>query len=196
MGLLLNPHPHLSAAASEWLRRWAHLLPAGASVLDVACGSGRHLRWLAERRLAVTGVDRVADALQGLESIAELVVADLEQGPWPFAGRQFDAVLVANYLWRPLFPALFDAVRPGGFYLHETFAEGQQTVGRPRRPEFLLQPGELLRVCAQMRVIAYEDGFEDAPARFVQRIVARRPAPGDEATPPRLPLVDPARAGG
>lgn len=177
---------HGDGRPSDWLQRWAHLLPAGASVLDVACGSGRHLRWLAARGHRLTGVDRDEAALAPLQALAEVVVADIEAGPWPLAGRRFDAVLVTNYLWRPLLPTLVDAVADGGWLIYETFADGQQTIGKPSRPDFLLQPGELLAACRGLRVVAYEDGFIEAPARFVQRIVAARPGPGP--APPRHPL--------
>lgn len=159
---------------SAWLRRWVHLLPAGARVLDLACGSGRNLRWLAARGFVLTGVDRDDAALAPLQPLAEVIVADIEAGPWPLTGRRFDAVLVTNYLWRPLLPTVVGSVADGGWLIYETFADGQQTIGRPARPEFLLQPGELLTACAGLRVVAYEDGFELDAGRFVQRIVAVR----------------------
>lgn len=182
--------PHATAPPSRWVLRFAPLIRPGGTVLDVACGSGRHLRWLAQRGFRVTGVDRDGVALAGLRGtpgVEELVEADIEQGPWPFPGRTFDAVLVTNYLWRPLVPMLRAALGEGGLLIHETFADGQQTIGRPSRAEFLLQPGELLREATGLRVVAYEDGYEESPARFVQRIVAVRGAPGGDA-PPRYPL--------
>ena len=142
---------HGDGAPSAWLLRWAHLLPAGASVLDVACGSGRHVRWLAARGFQVTAVDRNAAALADLGAIAETCVADIEAGPWPWGQRQWDAVLVTHYLWRPLLPTLLAAVAPGGWLICETFAAGNETLGKPSRPDFLLQPGELLSVCAGWR---------------------------------------------
>lgn len=170
---------HGSAPPSDWVRRWAPLLQPNASVLDLACGSGRHLRWLAGLGHHVTGVDRDADAVAPLRALAEIVVADIESGPWPLAGRRFDGVVVTNYLWRALLPTVVGALAPGGVLLYETFADGQQTVGRPSRAEFLLQPGELLVACAGLRVVAYEDGFLRAPERFVQRIAAvHEPAAG------------------
>ena len=169
---------HGSGAPSAWLTRWAHLLPPQGRLLDLACGSGRHANWLAEQGHRVTGVDRDAQALGGLKQGCEVIVADIENGPWPLAGRQFDAVLVANYLWRPLLPLIVQSVAPGGWLIYETFAAGQETVGRPSRPDFLLQPGELLRVAAGLRVVAYEDGFLGDRGSFVQRIVAHREAKG------------------
>lgn len=165
---------HGTEIASAWVRRWAHLVPAGGAVLDVACGYGRHLRWFRERGHAVTGVDRDADALAGLDAVGRVVCADIEAGPWPFAGEQFAGVVVTNYLWRPLLPAIVQSVGPGGVLIYETFAAGNETVGKPSRPDFLLQPGELLRACADLRIVAYEDGFMADPARFVQRIAAVR----------------------
>ncbi len=154
-------------------------------MLDVACGSGRHLHALAGAGFALTGVDRDRAALAecaahwpgAAERAPELVESDIESRPWPLGARQFDAVLVFNYLWRPLWPTLLASLAPGGVLLYETFALGQETVGRPARAEFLLQPGELLARCATLRVVGYEDGFADAPERFVQRIAALRETP-------------------
>ena len=176
------------------MRRWSHLVAAGACVLDVACGGGRHLRWFARRGARVTGVDRDDAAFAALRAelgdAAELLRADLEAGPWPWTGRRFDAVVVTHYLWRPLLPVLAASVADGGVLIHETFAGGNQTVGKPSNPDFLLRPGELLAAAAAggLRTVAYEDGFLDAPPRFVQRIVAVREAP-DRGAPPRYRLV-------
>jgi len=178
---------HLDADPSAWVRRFAALIRPGGAVLDVACGSGRHVRWLAAQGFAVTGVDRKAEAVAPLRAVAEIVVADIEDGPWPLPGRRFDAVVVTNYLWRPLWPPLRAALAPGGVLIYETFTHGQQLIGKPQRPEFLLQPGELLRACAGLRVVAFEDGFDTAPARYVQRIAAVAEA-ADAAVPPRYGL--------
>ncbi|TXC65839.1 class I SAM-dependent methyltransferase [Piscinibacter aquaticus] len=178
---------HGSLAVSPWVQRWSALVRDGATVLDVACGSGRHLRWFAQRGCRVTGVDRDAAAVEPLQSLGEIVVADIENGPWPFAGRRFDAVIVTNYLWRPLLPAIVDSVAEGGVLIYETFAAGNETVGKPSRPDFLLRPGELLAAAASLRVVAYEDGFLAEPERFAQRIAAVREAPSS-AVAPRYPL--------
>lgn len=174
---------------SSWIVRFAPLLPAGGTVLDLACGSGRHLRWLAAQGFEVTGVDRDEAAVAPLRDIAEILVADVEGGPWPLAGRRFDGIVVTNYLWRALFPTIRAALADGGVLLYETFAHGQHLVGKPSRPEFLLQPGELLQLCAGLRIVAYEDGFENGPAggRYVQRIAAVHESPG-KPEPARYPL--------
>jgi SAM-dependent methyltransferase len=177
---------HGTEEASAWIQRWSHLVPAGAPVLDVACGFGRHMRWFAARGHPVAGVDRSAPAIDSLAGLGETVLADIEKGPWPFAGRDFGGVIVTNYLWRPLLPLILDSVEPGGVLIYETFAAGNETVGKPARPDFLLQPGELLRACAPLRVVAYEDGFLEPPARFVQRIAAVREPDGEP--PRRYPL--------
>lgn len=178
---------HGSDTPSAWIARWSHLVPAGGTVLDVACGSGRHMRWFHGRGHSVTGVDRAPEALAEAARFGDVVQADIEGGPWPFEDCQFDAVVVTNYLWRPLLPRIVLGVAPGGVLLYETFAAGNETVGKPSRPDFLLQPGELLRVCQPLRVVAYEDGFLEAPARFVQRLAAvHEQAPG--ASPARYAL--------
>jgi SAM-dependent methyltransferase len=170
---------HGTEAPSAWVQRWTHLVPAGAAVLDVACGFGRHMRWFSQQGHPVTGVDRAREAVDAVAGLGEAVLADIENGPWPFAGRTFAGVIVANYLWRPLLPSILQSVAPGGVLIYETFAAGNETVGKPSRPDFLLQPGELLRACHELRVVAYEDGFLDEPPRFLQRIAAVRPTPGD-----------------
>lgn len=167
---------HGVSPPSGWIVRWSHLLAADATVLDVACGSGRHMQWFSGRGHAVTGVDRSPEALASAGAFGRTVEADIESGPWPFAGQAFGAVAVTNYLWRARMADIVAAVAPGGVLLYETFAAGNETVGKPSRPDFLLQPGELLAACAGLRVVAYEDGFVDEPARFVQRIAAVRPA--------------------
>jgi SAM-dependent methyltransferase len=155
------------------------LVQPGGSVLDVACGAGRHAAYFAERGHAVTGLDRDLSSVQDLAQRMALVEADIENGPWPllFDGKpiQFQAVVVTNYLWRALFPALIASLAPGGVLLYETFTIGNETVGRPSRPDFLLRPGELLQICKDLDIVGYECGYLDNPPRFVQHIAAVRP---------------------
>jgi SAM-dependent methyltransferase len=171
-----NTKPHGLGQPSSWVQRWAHLIPQRGSVLDVACGHGRHMQWLQGKGHQVTGVDRAPEALAAASAFGETVLADLENAPWPLMGatqpRLFDAVVVTNYLWRPLFPLIRQSLAKGGVLIYETFAQGNETVGKPSRPDFLLQPGELLRVCDGLRVVAFEEGVLEQPERFVQRTAA------------------------
>lgn len=169
---------HGTESPSAWLQHWTPLLTPAAHVLDVACGAGRHMQWLAKQGHRVQGVDRNPEALARAQAFGTVICADIENGPWPFEGQTFDAVIVTNYLWRPLLPTLIQSVAPGGVLIYETFASGNESVGKPSRPDFLLQPGELLQATVGLRTIAYEDGFETSPDRFVQRIVAVRPVVG------------------
>nr|WP_295853896.1 class I SAM-dependent methyltransferase [uncultured Xylophilus sp.] len=178
--MLLNAEPAV-APPSAWVVRWAHLVPAGADVLDVACGNGRHLRWFHARNHPVAGVDRARDAIEQIAHLGDLRMADIEGGPWPFDGRQFGGVVVTNYLHRPLLPVLVQSVAPGGVLIYETFATGQEQVGRPRSSAFLLQPGELLAVVGGLQVVAFEDGWLPSPDRRVQRIAAVRSGAGPAA---------------
>jgi SAM-dependent methyltransferase len=130
---------------SGWVTRWAHLIRPGGRVLDLACGSGRHARWLAQQGFEVLAVDRNAEAVAGLPAGISGRVADLEQGGWPLADvAPLDAIVVTNYLHRPLWPHLLAALAEGGVWIYETFASGNETVGKPSRPDFLLRSGELL----------------------------------------------------
>lgn len=178
---------HGTETPSAWVQRWSHLVPAGGTVLDVACGAGRHMRWFAGRGHAVTGIDRSPEALDAAQAWGSVIRTDIENEAWPLPGVHFAGVVVTNYLRRALLPVIVQSVAPGGVLIYETFAAGNETVGKPSRPDFLLQPGELLRACEGLRVVAYEDGFLDAPARFVQRIAAARPGAG--AAPVRFGLT-------
>ncbi len=189
-----NTKPHGLGPPSSWVQRWTHLIPQQGSVLDLACGHGRHMQWLKSKGHRVTGVDRAPEALADTSAFGETVLADLENAPWPLMNgtqpRQFDAVVVTNYLWRPLFPLIRQSLAPGGLLIYETFAQGNETVGKPSRPDFLLQPGELLRVCDGLHTVAFEEGFLAQPERFVQRIVAiQLAAPcGTDQAPQRYTL--------
>jgi SAM-dependent methyltransferase len=166
---------HVESPPSDWVLRWAAGVAAGATVLDVAGGTGRHARVFASQGCQVTLVDISAAALSQARQITgvEVMQADLESAPWPFQAAQFDAVVVTNYLWRPRFENLLASLKPGGLLIYETFASGQETIGRPSRPEFLLEPGELLQRCEALHVLAYENLRLSNPDRFVQRICAR-----------------------
>ncbi|MEC7584947.1 MAG: class I SAM-dependent methyltransferase [Planctomycetota bacterium] len=167
----------LAEAASPWVRRWVAGLSDQSDVLDLACGNGRHLALLASLGHWVTGVDRDVAAARGprLPGVV-LIEADLEQGPWPLPGRQFDAVVVTNYLWRPLLPTIVASVAVGGLLVYETFMVGHEQYGRPRNPDFLLQPDELRQaVSGQLEVMEFAQGPEGSPVTAVrQRLAARR----------------------
>lgn len=171
---------HTTGPPSPWILRHAGSVPGGAAVADIACGGGRHGRFFMDRGHPVLFADRdvsgVAD-LAGMPGV-EILEADFENGPWPLTGRRFGGVVVTNYLWRPILPQLMEIVSPGGVLLYETFAEGNEAYGRPRNPDFLLRPGELLEaVRGTLAVIAYEQRIVHRPKpAVVQRIAACRRA--------------------
>jgi SAM-dependent methyltransferase len=147
-------------------------------VLDLACGHGRHARYLAGMGYRVDALDRDSSALAALAEVAGVATrcVDLEDAPWPYAAERFDGIVVANYLHRPLVVALIHALRPGGIFIYETFASGNEKLGRPSKPEFLLQPGELLQwVDGRLQVLAFEQGLVGRPKpAVIQRICAVR----------------------
>ena len=175
--------------ASPWVTRFLPGVAKGGSVLDIACGKGRHLRLAHAHGHPVIGIDRtlagVAD-LEGQRSIT-LIEADLEVGqPLPIDGQTFAGVIVTNYLWRPILPAIVAAVADDGVLIYETFGIGNARYGRPSNPDFLLQPGELLTVAApRLTPVAFEDVTLDNPPRAVQRIAAVGPSHRWLTDPPR-----------
>ncbi|MDH3703690.1 MAG: class I SAM-dependent methyltransferase [Alphaproteobacteria bacterium] len=166
-----------NSEAAPWVRRFASRISDGGQILDLACGNGRNGRYFLDRGHPVTFVDIETAAVQDMAAHdrAEIIVADLEEpGRWPFADRRFAAILVVNYLWRPIMGDILSALGPGGVLLYETFAVGNEAFGRPRNPDFLLRPGELLEAArARLDIIAYEQRLTDRPA-VMQRLAAIR----------------------
>lgn len=170
---------------SPWVTRFAPLVPEGGTVLDLACGGGRHTRHFLRQGHKAVALDCMTDAVADLAEnpACEVIAADLENGDpifetgGPLAGRRFDAVVVVNYLHRELFDHLIKAVAPGGVFIYETFARGNEVFTRPRNPDHLLKSGELLTLVQdQLHVVAYEHGIvEKGPLHGVmQRICAVR----------------------
>jgi SAM-dependent methyltransferase len=171
----MSSHP-FDLPPSPWVRQWASWIRPGGAVLDVACGSGRHSRLLARMGFEVDAVDRDPALFEDPPARVAVLGADLEDGPWPYADRRFDGIVVTHYLHRPLLPLLVGSLERGGVLIYETFAIGNERFGKPSNPAFLLQPGELLdAVRGKLRVIAYEDLTVEHPRpAALQRLTARR----------------------
>ena len=167
---------HPAVEPSDWITRYTALIRPGGKVLDLACGHGRHARWLANQGFRVLAADIDTSGLGDLADNrrVEILTADLEAEPWAFDAASFDGIVVANYLHRPHFPRLIETLSPGGVLLFDTFGAGNERYGRPRNPDFLLQPGELLQAFhPPLQVIAYEHGLEWTPRPAVrQRLCA------------------------
>jgi SAM-dependent methyltransferase len=164
---------------SSWLVQHVGLLPRAGRALDVATGRGRHALWLAERGLTTLAVDRDVDAIRELNKAARerqlplrAEVRDLESGDDPFRGSAFDLVVVVHYLHRPLFPALIEAIAPGGLLVYETFTRAQAARGKPTNPDYLLKPGELLELVRPLEVLDSREG--DYDGRMIAGVIARR----------------------
>lgn len=161
-------------APSDWIMRWSHLIRPGGRVLDVAAGHGRHARALAAAGFHILAVDIDVSGLTDVGPGIDVLATDLETGSWPLAAQRFDGIVVANYLHRPHAPHLIAGLADGGVLLFETFAAGNEKLGRPRNPDFLLAPGELFNTFgATLQVVAYEHGVEHIPRPAVrQRLCA------------------------
>jgi SAM-dependent methyltransferase len=175
-----NREGAVMSAPSSWLVQHAGLLPREGRALDVACGRGRHALWLAERGLTTVAVDHNADAIRELNDAARqhglplrAEVGDLESDVNPFRDEAaFDVIVVVHYLHRPLFPALLDALAPGGLLIYETFTRAQAARGKPTNPDFLLNPGELIELVRPLEVLASREG--DFDGRMIASVIARR----------------------
>lgn len=167
---------------SSWLLSNADLLPRRGRALDVACGRGRHALLLAGAGFRVDAVDRDEARVAALAAVAERLglpvearVRDLETGEVSLGDDEYDVVLVFHYLHRPLFPALARALAPGGLLLYETFTTAQAGRGKPTNPDFLLEPGELVRRVGPLEVLRQREG--DFEGRMVASVAARKAEP-------------------
>ena len=160
---------HSALAPSAWVERWAPLVTHG-TVLDVACGGGRHAEFFLRRNLKVVAVDREARIIPG----ARFIQADLEDGsPWPLPGERFEGVVVTNYLNRPLMRILQESLAAGGVLIYETFMLGNEKFGKPSNPAFLLRPGELLEAFKDLTIKGFEEGeIGDPKPAMIQRLCA------------------------
>lgn len=170
---------HVNESASPWVRRFMSLIKEGGSVLDLACGQGRHSLLLAGSGYRVDAVDRDAGSLARIAAGTPGIVtraADIEGGPWPYPGRRFDGIVVTNYLFRPLLPILLDSLAENAVLIYETFMLGNERFGKPSNPAFLLRPHELLEwVRPALTVVAFEQGQVGLPRpAVVQRLCAAR----------------------
>jgi SAM-dependent methyltransferase len=180
----MSSHHDPLGVPSHWVRRFAHLVPSGSPVLDIAAGGGRHARFFAGRNHPVVAVDRSLDGMADLsrDTRITLVQCDLEADPWPCPGANFGGVIVTRYLHRPLLPYLATSLRADGILIYKTFAEGNEAFGRPSDPRFLLRPNELLDAYREkLTVVAYEHGVSYNPhpaaVQCFAGVVTTRPVP-------------------
>ena len=176
---MLNPPAALLLDHLDLLKGLDHALP----VLDLACGSGRNGLVLAREHIPVVFADNSVSALHNVQQ--SLLQADLPGQTWnvdleqdgvnPLAGQAFSGILGFNYLHRPLFPALQNSLMPGGLVIYETFTTEQAHFGKPRNPDFLLQPGELKQFFKTWKIIFEFEGMLKNPDRCAAQIVARKP---------------------
>lgn len=168
------PRPESLTRPSLWVTRFLPLIKPGGIVLDLAAGSGRHVRLLRDCGFAVCAVDRDTTALMAFAGpCCEVRRIDLESDDAGRLGEGYDGIIVTNYLYRPLLPAIVRALAPGGVLIYETFARGNERFGRPRNPDFLLRSGELLEAFTALTVVAFEQGEVSVPRpAVIQRLAA------------------------
>lgn len=163
----------------DWIAARAAAAQPDRTVLDLACGGGRHGRAFLAQDCRVTFIDidtqGVADLAENAK--AAILQADLENGTWPLTGRVFETVVVTNYLWRPILPKIMAAVAAEGELLYQTFAAGNERLGRPRNPDFLLKPGELIATATEAGfdiLDSFEGEIGDPKPAVIQRVRARK----------------------
>ena len=172
---IIRKHTSSYSKPSEWVRKYAKLISQGGAVLDLACGRGRHTRFLLERGIKVTALDYDISQLKDIPETENLktIEHDLEgSSPWPFSSQTFDGIVVANYLYRPLFSKILESLAPKGVLIYQTFAVGNEKYGRPRNPDYLLSNDELLKVFGKhLHVVQYSHGFIKQPLPAIMQSI-------------------------
>jgi len=152
-------------------------------ILDLACGDGHNGMFLASKGFSVILADRSEEALQQAKRSAdslgitvEIRRIDLEQeGANPLENQTFSAVLVFRYLHRPLIPCMQKSLKKGGILVYETFTVEQAEFGKPRNPDHLLKPGELLSWFRDWEVLYTFEGIVGKPPKAIAQIICRKP---------------------
>ena len=164
-------HPAIKNAPSDWVKQHIRIIPPKGTVLDLACGAGRHTRLLIETGRRVIALDyniRQLEYLSGEDSLT-IIRHNLEvKNSWPFNPLTFDGIIVTNYLYRPLYSCIIDALAVNGVLIYQTFAVGNEKYGRPRNPKYLLKEDELLEVFGKkLNVVDYSHGYIKKPSPAV-----------------------------
>jgi SAM-dependent methyltransferase len=183
-------------AASSLIHDYLDVLRAAARlspVLDLACGAGRNGLPLVRQGIPVVFADNNPEAMERVrwslerpacvahKHLARLWEVDFEQeNSRPLEPDSFGAILVFRYLHRPLMPQINRAVKPGGLVIYETFTTRQAQLGRPKNPDYLLNPGELATYFSGWEILHEFEGetvgTESGKPQAVARLVARKPA--------------------
>ena len=167
---------------SNWVLENYNFIKKKGLILDLACGSGRHGRFLLEKGFNVVFLDQDTSQLDWVPEAfrSQVIKHDLETGTsWDFLPCSFDAVVVTNYLYRPIFPDLLSIIDEGGVLIYETFSKGNEIYGKPTNSNYLLEPEELIDlVRPSMRLISFKEGYSsEGKESITQKIVAvKRPA--------------------
>ena len=161
---------------STWVTYCTNLINKKSKILDVACGSGRHTKFLIQKGHFVTGIDinPKFELKADYQKNNKIIKYDLENNAWPFEADSFDCILVTNYLHRPLFPFFIKSLKQNGFIIYETFSLGNEKFGKPGNPQYLLDNNELFNLLKdEMRIISYQDGIvSNNVQKYVQRVFA------------------------
>ena len=161
--------------ANPWIEQYLSQIPVAGLVLDLAAGRGRHAELALQHGYRVIALDKDISAIACGAANLECLQFDLEAGDWPFPPAFFDGIIVCNYLHRPLMSHIAAALKPSGVLLYTTFMQGNELHGRPRNPDYLLQPNELQESFKQgFAEIAFEQGLTDSSAPAVRQSICVR----------------------
>lgn len=153
-------------------------LATGKQALDIACGMGRHSKYLASLGFEVDALDISTVALEQLKKIPHVHAKEVDFDTYTLPKEKYDLIVCTYYLERKLFPQMIDALKPNGLILMETFLHHQDNERPSSNPAFLLNDGELESTfhdrCELLHIAEFWDEDYLGNKTMKTSIVARR----------------------
>lgn len=172
-------------SVAQLLKEHSHLFEKDkGTVLDLACGKGQNGLYLVERNIETIFADINSEPLKNLQTQNNINqedcwLADFESTTSidvsKLSKMQLQGMIVFRYLHRPLFAAIKQSIKPGGFVIYETFTEANKEFGRPHREQFLFKKEELKTIFIDWEILFYFEGVKDNPDRAIAQIVCQKP---------------------
>ena len=118
-------------------------LATGKQVLDIACGMGRHSKYLVSQGFEVDALDVSSVAIASLQGLEHINAMEVDFDTYTLPKEKYDLIVCTYYLERKLFPQMIEALKPNGIILMETFLHDEVNERQPSNPAFMLNEGEL-----------------------------------------------------
>jgi len=118
-------------------------LATGKQALDIACGMGRHSKYLASLGFEIDALDVSSLAIESLQNMPHIHAKEVDFDTYRLPKNHYDLIVCTFFLKRELFPQIIEALKPDGILIYETFVYHPDNEQVPSERSFLLEEGEL-----------------------------------------------------